>query len=287
MHPAAREAPSAASARDLERYRGAVSAAGWPSFLASTHFGDPVALLAGLAAVVLVGLSKGGLGGAFALLGVPILSLVMPPVQAAALLLPLLLAMDAVGLWTWRGRFDRAVLVAMLPAAAVGIAIGGLTAAVTSESAVRLIVGMVAIAFAVRSLRPVRTPADARPPSRLSAWFWGAIAGFTSFVAHAGGPPYQVHTLPLRLDPKVFTGTSVVFFAVVNLVKVVPYAALGQFDAPTLRSAVVLVLPAALAVLAGAALVRRMRPAIFYPFMIAMVGLVGVRLVWDGLRGLG
>ena len=264
-----------------------MSAAGWPSFLAPTHFTDPGALLAGLVAVVLVGLSKGGLGGAFALLGVPVLALVMPPVQAAALLLPLLLAMDAVGLWTWRGLFDRATLVAMLPAAAVGITIGGLTAAITSEAAVRLIVGLVALGFALRSLRPIRVAATAPPPSRVSAWFWGSVAGFTSFVAHAGGPPYQVHTLPLRLDPKVYTGTSVVFFAVVNLVKVVPYAALGQFDARTLLSALVLVVPAALAVLAGAALVRRMRPAVFYPFMIATVGLVGVRLVWDGLRGLG
>jgi len=263
-----------------------VIAPGWPSFLASTHFTDPAALLAGLAAVVLVGLSKGGLGGAFALLGVPVLALVMPPVQAAAVLLPLLLAMDAVGLWTWRGRFDRATLIAMLPAAVVGIAVGGLTAAVTSESAVRLIVGLVALAFALRSLLPRSTEAAARPPSRWSAWFWGGLAGFTSFVAHAGGPPYQVHTLPLRLDPKVYTGTSVVFFAVVNVVKVVPYAALGQFDARTLLSALVLVVPAALAVLAGAALVRRMRPAVFYPFMIAMVGLVGVRLVVDGVRGL-
>ena len=261
-------------------------AADWPSFLAPTHFTDPAALLAGIAAVVLVGLSKGGLGGAFALLGVPVLSLVMPPVQAAALLLPLLLAMDAVGLWTWRGRFDRATLIAMLPAAAVGIAVGGLTAAITSEAAVRLIVGVVALAFALRSLRPMRDAEVARPPSRWSAWFWGGVAGFTSFVAHAGGPPYQVHTIPLRLDPRVYTGTSVVFVAVVNLVKVVPYAALGQFDARTLLSALVLVLPAALAVLAGAALVRRMRPAVFYPFMIAMVGLVGVRLVVDGVRGL-
>ncbi len=263
-----------------------MNASDWPSFLASTHFSEPAALLAGLAAVVLVGLSKGGLGGAFALLGVPVLSLVMPPVQAAALLLPLLLAMDAVGLWTWRGLFDRATLVAMLPAAAVGIAVGGLTAAITSEAVVRLIVGLVALAFALRSLRPMRAAVVARPPSRWSAWLWGSLAGFTSFVAHAGGPPYQVHTLPLRLDPKVYTGTSVVFFAVVNLVKVVPYAALGQFDARTLLSALVLVLPAALAVLAGAALVRRMRPAVFYPFMIAMVGLVGVRLIVDGVRGL-
>jgi len=257
----------------------------WPDLVAHTHFTDPAVLLAGLAAVVLVGLSKGGLGGAFALMGVPVLALVMPPVQAAALLLPLLLMMDAVGLWTWRGFFDRATLVSMLPAAAVGIGVGGLTAAVTSEAWVRLIVGVVALAFVARSLRPARVGA-ARPPSRVSAWFWGALAGFTSFVAHAGGPPYQVHTLPLRLDPRVYTGTAVIFFAVVNVVKVIPYAALGQLDGRTLLSAVVLLPPAVVAVLIGAALVRRMKPGVFYPFMIAMVALVGLRLVYDGLRGL-
>jgi uncharacterized membrane protein YfcA len=258
----------------------------WPELLAHTHFTDPVMLWVGLAAVGLVGLSKGGLGGAFALMGVPVLSLVMPPVQAAALLLPLLLMMDAVGLWTWRGYFDRATLVSMLPAAAVGIGVGGLTAAVTPEALVRLIVGIVALAFVARSLRPARVGA-ARPPSRASAWFWGALAGFTSFVAHAGGPPYQVHTLPLRLDPRVYTGTAVIFFAVVNVVKVIPYAALGQLDGRTLLSALVLLPPAVVAVLIGAALVRRMKPGVFYPFMIAMVALVGLRLVYDGLRGLG
>ena len=254
--------------------------------LAGTHFADPVMLLTGLAAVGLVGLSKGGLGGAFALLGVPVLSLVMPPVQAAALLLPLLLMMDAVSLWVWRGFFHKQTLAAMLPAAVLGIAVGGLTAAVTPEGLVRLIVGVVALAFVLRSVWPASTGA-ARTPSRASAWFWGAVAGFTSFVAHAGGPPYQVHTLPLRLDPRVYTGTAVIFFAVVNVVKVLPYAALGQLDARTLLSAAVLLPVAAVAVLIGAALVRRMRPAVFYPFMLAMVALVGLRLVYDGLRGLG
>jgi len=259
--------------------------ADWPAFLAQTHLTDPATLLAGLAAVGLVGLSKGGLGGAFALMGVPVLSLVMPPVQAAALLLPLLLMMDAVGLWTWRGFFDRATLVSMLPAAVVGIAVGGLTAAVTPEALVRLLVGVVALAFVARSLRPVRADAD-RAPSRVSAWLWGGVAGFTSFVAHAGGPPYQVHTLPLRLDPRVYTGTAVIFFAVVNVVKVIPYAALGQLDGRTLLSAVVLLPPAVVSVLVGAAVVRRMRSEVFYPFMLGMVALVGLRLVYDGLRGL-
>lgn len=262
-----------------------VNPALWPEFLASTHFTDPATLLAGVAAVGLVGLSKGGLGGAFALMGVPVLSLVMPPVQAAALLLPLLLMMDAVSLWVWRGYVHRPTLASMLPAAALGIAVGGLTAAVTPEGLVRLIVGLVALGFVLRSVLPGRAAGE-RAPSRASAWFWGAIAGFTSFVAHAGGPPYQVHTLPLRLDPRVYTGTAVIFFAVVNVIKVVPYVALGQLDVRTLVSAAALLPLAALAVLLGAALVRRMRPAAFYPFMTAMVALVGLRLVYDGLRGL-
>ncbi|MDF1522521.1 MAG: sulfite exporter TauE/SafE family protein [Trueperaceae bacterium] len=257
----------------------------WAGVQALTHFTAPATLLAGAVAVVLLGLSKGGLGGAFALMGVPVLALVMPPVQAAALLLPLLLMMDAVSLWVWRGTAHRPTLAAMLPAAALGVGIGWLTAAATSDALVRLIVGVVALAFVARSLRPLRT-ARASGPRPASAWFWGTLAGFTSFVAHAGGPPYQIHTLPLRLDPKVFTGTSVAFFAAVNLMKLLPYAALGQFDAHTLTSAALLLPLAVVAVLVGAAVVRRMRPSVFYPFMYAMVALVALRLVYDGWRGL-
>ncbi|MFN3954643.1 MAG: sulfite exporter TauE/SafE family protein [Pararhodobacter sp.] len=264
---------------------------------------DPAVLMAALAAVLLVGLSKGGLGGAFALMGVPVLALVMPPVQAAALLLPILLMMDAVSLWAWRGWWNAAVLRAMLPAAVLGIVLGWLAAAVTSEAAVRLIVGVVALGFVGHMLLARlrlrfafrRDASGALPESassgetaagRVKAWFWGTMAGFTSFVAHAGGPPFQVYTLPMRLDPRVYTGTSVVFFAVVNAVKVLPYAALGLFDAPLLGAALAMLPLAVLAVLAGAALVRRMRPAVFYPFMYAMVALVGAKLVHDGLRGL-
>ncbi len=263
--------------------------------LAASHFADPGVLPIAVLAVLLVGLSKGGLGGAFGLMGVPILSLTMPPVQAAALFLPILLVMDWVGLWTWRGTYHAPTLRAMLPAALVGIGIGALTAAVTPEALVRLIVGLIAVGFATYSAwpqrgpqaEPSRNPGAAKPEARTrSAWIWGTATGFTSFVAHAGGPPFQVHTLPLRLDPKVYTGTAVVFFAVVNAVKVVPYAALGQFDARTLLSAATMIPVAVVAVRLGAAAVRRMRPQVFYPFMIAMVALVGLRLVYDGLVGL-
>ncbi|MGP9791505.1 sulfite exporter TauE/SafE family protein [Roseinatronobacter sp. NSM] len=250
-----------------------------------TLFGDWPTLAAALAAVFLVGLSKGGLGGAFALLGVPILALVMSPVQAAALLLPILLMMDGVSLWTWRGWFDRATLLHLLPGAVLGIAIGAMAAAFTSEALVRLIVGVVALGFVAR-MALARSGGAAQGQGRARGGVWGTVAGFTSFVAHAGGPPFQVYVLPLRLDPKIYTGTSVIFFAVVNAIKVVPYAALGQFDHVTLISAVMMLPLAVIATLLGAAVVKRMRAEVFYPLMYVMVTLVGLKLVWDGVSAL-
>jgi len=253
--------------------------------LGPTLYSDPTTLIVALFAVALVGLSKGGLGGAFALMGVPVLALVMPPLQAAALLLPILLMMDAISLWAWRGWWDRATLWRLLPGAFVGIAIGGLTAAITPESLVRLIVGVVALGFVARMVL-ARGGGAARGHSHWRGAFWGGAAGFTSFVAHAGGPPFQVYVLPLRFDPRLYTGTSVVFFAIVNVIKVVPYAALGQFDAVTLNSALAMLPVAVVSTLAGAAVVKRMEARVFYPFMYAMIALVGVKLVWDGVVAL-
>jgi uncharacterized membrane protein YfcA len=250
-----------------------------------TLFDSTTTLVVTALAVLLAGLSKGGMGGAFALMGVPVLALVMPPVQAAALLLPILLMMDAISLWAWRGWFDRTTLRMMLPGAAIGIAAATLVAASTSDTLVRLIVGLVALGFVARLVLS-RANAQARPHSAARGTFWGAATGFTSFVAHAGGPTFQVYALPLRLDPKLYTGTSVLFFAIINMIKVVPYAALGQFSGPVLASALVMLPLAALATLAGAAIVRRLRADVFYPFMYVMIAIVGAKLVWDGVRAL-
>lgn len=245
---------------------------------------DPTVLVVAIMAVALTGLSKGGLGGAFALMGTPVLALVMPPVQAAALMLPVLLAMDATSLWAWRGGADRALLRALLPPALIGIALGWLTAAVTSDAAVRLMVGLVALGFVLRQLAAPRPPAAG--PRRLSAWGWGIASGFSSFVAHAGGPPFQMHVLPLRLAPALYTATSVVFFAVMNTVKVIPYAALGLFQTDLLIAAAWLLPVAVVAVLTGAWIVRRLSPQVFYPFMYTMLAVVGTKLVWDGVTAL-
>jgi uncharacterized protein len=245
---------------------------------------DPWFYAAALPAVILVGLSKGGFGGAVGFVGVPLMALVMPPVQAAAILLPILVLMDAVSLWTWRGVYDRKVLKSMMPGAMIGIGLGWLTAAVVTAGMVRFIVGLVALVFVLRwAYQQVRHGAGhVSAPNRILAMAWGVVSGFTSFVAHVGGPPFQVYTLPLRLDPKVLSGTAAIFFAVTNAVKLVPYFALGQFDAANLTASAVLMPAAPLATLAGAWLVRRMRPEIFYPFTYATVALIAVKLIYDG-----
>ncbi|GAA2858429.1 hypothetical protein GGQ99_002424 [Aminobacter niigataensis] len=246
---------------------------------------DPWFYAAAVPAVILVGLSKGGFGGAVGFVGVPLMALVMSPVQAAAILLPILILMDVVSLWSWRGVFDRTILWQMLPGSIVGIGIGWLMASVVTADNVRFIVGAIAFVFVARWIyTSLRHGADHKAePNGIAAAFWGSVAGFTSFVAHVGGPPFQVYTLPLRMDPKVLTGTSVIFFAVTNAIKLVPYFALGQFDTANLTASLALMPLAPLATLAGAWLVRRMRPEIFYPFTYATVAIVALKLLYDGI----
>lgn len=248
---------------------------------------DPAAFLALAVAAALVGLAKGGLAGVGAM-AVPVLALVLPPVQAAAILLPILCLTDLVAVWTWWGSWSGRTLRLMLPGALAGVGVGWLTAALVPEAAVRLLVGAVALAFAGRWLwQAWRRRAQApRPHSAPRASLWGAFAGYTSFVAHAGGPPFAAYALPLRLDHRVLTGTSVAFFTAVNYAKLVPYFALGQLDAGNLGASVLLAPVAVAFTLLGARLIRRMRLEVFYPVTYGLTALLGLKLVWDGLAAL-
>lgn len=219
-------------------------------------------IAAGLAAL-LVGLSKGGLP-VVGMLAVPVLALAVPPVAAAGLLLPVYVASDMIGLYAYRHAFDRRVLAILAPAAVLGIGLGWLTAAAVPERLVTGIVGAIGLAFAL-SLLFGRRPEGAGRPARVGPGiFWGAVTGYTSFVSHAGAPPYQVYVLPLGLDKTVFAGTTTVFFAFVNAAKLVPYWALGQLSAGNLAHAAVLSVPAMAAVAAGVGLVRVLPERLFF-----------------------
>ncbi len=244
---------------------------------------DPLFYAVAIPAVALVGLAKGGLGGAMALVGVPLMALAMSPVQAAAILLPILVLMDVVSLWSWRGFHDRRTLLIMLPGALTGIGIGWLTAALVTPDMVRLILGVVTLLFVSRwFLQKLSRSDSVRSHSTPRGLLWGTVSGFTSFVAHAGGPPFQVYALPLKMDPKLYVGTSVIFFAVMNAVKLIPYFALGQLDTTNLAASFTLMPVAFLATLAGVFIVKRMKPDLFYSITYVTVGLVAVKLLWDG-----
>lgn len=240
---------------------------------------------AALIASALVGLSKGGLP-MLGMLSVPVLSLVISPVTAAGLLLPVFVVSDLFGLWAWRKAFDGRVLRIVVTGAAAGIAVGWATASLVPEAAVTLLVGLIGLAFAANTLLRRRAEGPPRPVRVGPGLFWGTVAGFTSFVSHAGAPPFQVYVLPLRLEKAVFAGTATIAFALINAMKLIPYWFLGQLNPQNLRVAAILFLPAVLAVFAGVRLVRWLPEKLFYRLVIWSLLAISVRLVHDGLRGL-
>lgn len=248
---------------------------------------EPTFYVAAVPAVILLGLSKGGFAGLGAL-GMPLMALAVPPVQAAAVTLPILIVQDAFSVWAYRRSWDRANLRILLPGAVAGIALAYLLAARVPGAVVALVLGIIAVTFALRRFLAARhAPAPAggttpTPPNRPAGLFWGAVAGFTSMVAHAGGPPFQIYVLPQRLPRDTFVGTSVVFFALVNLVKVPPYLALGQLTPANLLTSAALFPLAIASTYAGIWLVRRFSSERFYDVVYGLLFLLGCKLVWDG-----
>ena len=236
-------------------------------------------------ASALVGLAKGGLA-MVAMLAVPILSLVMSPVQAAGILLPIYVISDVFGLIAYRRHYDRRVVVRLLPGAILGVGLGWATASMVDDAVIGGLVGVIGASFALLTL--LRPPPEDGVPGKAD-WGrgtgWGLVTGYTSFVSHSGAPPYQIYVQPLRLGKETYAGTNTVFFAVVNAVKLVPYAALGQLGAANLGKAAVMIPIAAASVFAGVWLVRRVPQAFFYRFITWALLAVSLKLIADVFRG--
>lgn len=249
---------------------------------------DPWFYVAAIPAVLLFGISKGGFGGGLGVVAVPLMALVISPVQAAAILLPILCVMDLVALWKFRGKWLWPELKVLLPASLLGILIGTLLFEYMSASVVRLIVGVVAIWFTlhywINKQRSKNTELAIYP--RSYGLLGGSVAGFTSFIAHSGGAPISMYLLRRPLDRTDFAATSIVFFAVVNYVKLIPYAWLDQFDTDNLATSAALVILAPVGVLIGAWLHKRVSDRIFFAFVYVLLFIVGLKLVYDGIGGL-
>ena len=234
-------------------------------------------------AVLLMGLSKSGFGAGFGSLATPMIALVVSVPQAAAIFMPLLLVMDLIGIRAFRKDFDKKLLMFLLPCGLMGTVIGTLLFKLLQPQVVAGLVGGLTLLFlAQRLLFPPK--ADAAPPPRWVGALLAVASGFTSFISHAGGPPFNVYMIPLKLKPLVFTATAAYFFFIINLSKWIPYAWLGLLDMRNFYTSLALMPFAPLGVWVGVRIARRIQPTLFYRLVYVGMFLTGCKLLWDAFK---
>ena len=245
---------------------------------------DPATLTLAIIAVMVLGLAKGGFSGLGAL-ATPLLALTLPPVTAAAMLLPILLVQDVVSVWSFRKSWSGSIIAWMLPGAALGVALAALFAASVPEARVLFLLGAITSAFGGYRLWAERGGLIVAPSSS-PGWvgtLFGVACGFTSQIAHAGGPPFQMWVTPRKLPHQTFVGTSSITFAAINWMKVPSYVLLGSLGHEELVAAALLMPLAIASTWAGVWLVRRIDSAKFYTLIYALMVALGLRLIWQGL----
>ena len=244
---------------------------------------DPFFYAVAIPAVLLLGVSKSGFGSGFGSLAVPMMAMAVTVPQAAAILMPVLLVMDLLGISAYRNDFDKKLLKFLLPSALVGTVIGTLLFKVLNPSTVAGIVGIFTLLFlAQRLLFPPK--ANAAPPPKWLGAILTSTAGFTSFIAHAGGPPINAYLIPLKLKPVVYAATTSYLFFFINLSKWMPYAWLGLLDIRNFATSLVLIPFAPIGVWIGVRIAKHIKPDLFYKLLYTGMLLTGCKLVWDAFK---
>jgi len=245
---------------------------------------DPWFWAVAIPAVVLTGISKGGLGGSAGGVATPLIALTISPAQGAAIMLPVLCVMDLAGIQAYLGRWDRRIMRIIVPAGLLGTVVGTITFRQLDDNWIRILLGVIALGFLAYNLYPRSAPR--RKPSDAEGWFWSTLAGFTSFVSHSGSPPLLVYMLPQKLDKVVFVSTLLVFFAAMNYAKIVPYWWLGLLDFRNLATSLVLIPIGIAGTYLGVWLQTRINALWFYRIVHVLLLLTGVKLLYDGLTQL-
>ena len=242
---------------------------------------DPWFYAVAVPGVILLGISKSGFGTGFGSLVVPMMALVIPVPQAAAILMPVLLALDLMGIWAYRRDWDRQLFWFLLPWAVVGIVMGYFLFRLLDPKWVAGIVGAMTLLFlAMRFIKRHQAPTVP------SSWFgrlMAALSGFTSFVSHSGGPPLNMYVLRLGLAPVPFAATMAFLFFCVNLCKWLPYGLLGLLDWSNLMLSLVLIPISPIGVWLGVKWARRIDPKWFFRLVYAGMLFTGVKLLSDAL----
>ena len=231
--------------------------------------------------VIVFGISKGGFPGPIAMLAVPVMSFVMSPIKAAAILLPLLIIMDIIAIFIYWKKWRLNILKIIIPASIIGIIIGSFTFQFTSENQIRIIVGTISILFVVISF--IQKSNFLLKPTKIKGSFWSATAGYTSFLIHAGGPPINFYLLPLKLDKLSYLGTMTLSFCVINLVKLIPYYSLDLLIVSNIKISFILLPLAIISVFFGYIIQKKIPEKLFYNIIYIVLLISGFKLIFDGI----
>lgn len=241
----------------------------------SSLAGEPLFWLLAILGVTMTGISKSGFAGGAGVVAVPILALVMPIPAATALMLPLLLVMDARTVMLYRQSVQWQSLWSIITAAVAGIALAGFALAALPAAQLQMVLAVFCLVFA--SWQQL-TPLLGQLPG--AAWLWGGISGVSSTLLHAGGPPITIYFLSRQIEKRVWLAQASVFFAVMNVIKIVPYTLNGQWQASLFWLDLALVPAALIGVRAGYALQSRLAEKDFMRICRVLLAIAGIVLLY-------
>ena len=232
-------------------------------------------------AVILFGISKGGFAGPISILAVPLMSMAISPVIAAGIMLPILIVMDITALYFYWNKWKIEIVKLIIPPSIVGILIGSLTFSYISDDGVRIIIGSIAILFILFTV--LQSGNLLIKPTKKKGLFWSTIAGYTSFLIHAGGPPLNFYLLPQKMDKTIYVATFTLAFAIINAVKLIPYYFLGQLATSNMLISLILLPLAPIGIIIGYYLHKKVSEKIFYNLIYFFLAIGGIKLIYDGI----
>ena len=243
---------------------------------------DPLPLL--FLAAFMVGTAKGGLS-TMGSLAVPLLALVMNPVEAAATLLPVYIVTDWVSVFLYRRSFSARNLKILVPSMLVGVAIATALVVVAPEAVLLIFTGLVGLWYVGRAWLS-RTPRPKTEARVIPGIAWGTLAGISSYITHSAGPPTQAYLLPQKLPKLEYAGTLALTFAAVNLAKLPGYEAAGFFDGLDWPLILKLAGTGILGTLAGRWLTGILPQAVYVRVIEVMLLLLSIILLTKGTTSL-
>ena len=232
-------------------------------------------------AVMLFGISKGGFAGPIAILAVPLMSMSISPVIAAGIMLPILIIMDITALYFYWNKWKLDIVKLIIPPSIIGIIIGSITFSYISDDGVRVIIGSIALLFILFTI--LQSGNFLIKPTKKKGIFWSTVAGYTSFLIHAGGPPLNFYLLPQKMHKTIYVATFTLAFAIINAVKLIPYYFLGQLAPSYMKVSLILLPLAPIGIIIGYYLHKKVSEKIFYKFIYFFLAIGGLKLIYDGI----